>query len=317
MQLNSPEISVVVPVYKCCDCLFELYNRLASVLSSLSVAFEIVLVNDASPDESWDVISQLAASDSRVKGISLSRNFGQHQAITAGLLQSHGKWVVVMDCDLQDMPEEIARLYATAQAGYKVVVGKRKVRQDSVVKKVLSRFFYIVFNNLSDIKFNRNLTNFGIYHRMVIDSILACKEQSRSFGLLALWVGFRRIEIDVEHSRRTRGKSSYSFMRMVGLAIDSIIAHSNKLLVLTVKFGLSMSLLSVFGIIWFVARYILHGTTVAGWTSLIISIFFVAGLIVGCIGVVGLYVGKIFDEVKQRPHYIIETTTGRGVDDDK
>jgi dolichol-phosphate mannosyltransferase len=307
--MTTPHLSVVIPVYSCCSSLPELYTRLDAVLSGISADYEIIMVNDASPDGAWEVIQQLARKDARVKGINLSRNFGQHYAITAGLDYAKGDWVVVMDCDLQDVPEEIAKLYHKAQEGYDIVVGRRANRQDMFIKKLLSKLFYRVFAYFTGSKVDNRIANFGIYAQKVIHSIRALKEQNRSFGLFALWVGFRRIELDIEHARRIQGRSSYTFRKMMSLAIDSIVAHSNKLLRFTVKLGLALSVFSLAYALWMVVRYFLWATPVAGWTSLIVSVYFTAGLIIGSIGIIGLYVGKIFDEVKQRPLYIIDSTT--------
>lgn len=305
----SPNISVVIPVYGCVASLRELVTRLSSTLASICDKFEIILVNDASPDEAWPEIVEIARTNKEVKGINLSRNFGQHYAITAGLEYSLGDWVVVMDCDLQDVPEEIARLYRKAQEGYDIVVGRRAQRQDKLFKKLGSRLFYKVFAYFTGSKIDNRIGNFGIYRRKVICSIMALKEQSRSFGLFALWVGFRRIEIEIEHARRQQGESSYTLNRMLKLAMGSIVAHSNKLLHISVKLGFMLSFMSVSYACWLVVRYFMRGTPVAGWSSLMVSIYFTAGLIIGSIGVLGIYVGKIFDEVKGRPLYIVESTT--------
>jgi dolichol-phosphate mannosyltransferase len=303
------DLSVVIPVYQSQGSLSELCSRLNTALSSISSNYEIILVNDASPDESWLRIKELANLDKRVRGINLSRNFGQHYAITAGLDQVRGDWVVVMDCDLQDRPEEIVRLYQKAQEGYDVVVGRRENRQDGFLKKIGSRFFYKVFTYFTGAKVDNRISNFGIYARKVIRSIDMLKEQNRSFGLFALWVGFRRVEIDVVHASRAQGKSSYTLKSLIRLAIGSIVAHSNKLLRISVKLGLLLSLSSLFYALWLVVRYFLWGIPAAGWTSVMVSIYFTAGLIMGGIGIMGLYIGKIFDEVKGRPLYIVDSTT--------
>lgn len=289
---------------------------MAAALSPISPDYEIIMVNDASPDGAWAVIRQLAERDQRVKGIDLSRNFGQHYAITAGIDFARGDWVVVMDCDLQDVPEEIPSLYHTAQAGYDIVVGRRANRRDGLMKKASSKLFYHVFAYFSGSKVDNRIGNFGIYGRKVILNMRRLKEQNRSFGLFALWVGFRRIEVDVNHAARVQGRSSYTFRKMARLAFDSIVAHSNKLLYVTVQLGLALSALSLVYAGWIVLSYFLWSTPIIGWTSLIVSIYFTAGLIIGTIGIVGLYVGKIFDEVKHRPLYIIASTTFEVVKDD-
>ena len=304
-----PHISIVIPVYRSQESLRELYSRLSTSLSKISPNYEIVLVNDASPDGSWPIIQELARQDDRVRGINLSRNFGQHYAITAGLDYARGDWIVVMDCDLQDMPEEIPTLYQKALEGYDIVVGLRTDRKDSFLKKLSSKLFKHVFNYFTDSNIDNRAGNFGIYSRKVIQSLTLLKEQNRSFGLFALWVGFRRIGIDITHAPRVHGKSSYTFMRLLYLAMDSIVSHSNKLLRISIKLGFFLSLSSLLYALWLVTRYLVWNSSVEGWTSLMVIISFSTGLIIGNIGIVGLYVGKIFNEVKGRPLYIIDSTT--------
>jgi len=313
---TNPHISVVTPVYGCCASLEELHKRLCAALSSITNDFEIIMINDESPDDSWLIIQALSKRDARVKGINLSRNFGQHYAIAAGLDFAQGDWIVVMDCDLQDVPEEIPNLYQKAREGYDVVVGRRTKRQDGLFKKTLSRVFYKVFAYLSESKVDNRIGNFGIYSQKVIHSIRQFKEQNRSFGLFAIWVGFKRIEIDVAHSARVCGKSSYTFRKMMHLAMDSIIAHSTRLLLLAVNLGFAISMLSLIYGGWIILRYFLWSVPVIGWTSLMVSVYFSTGLIIGTIGIVGLYVGKIFEEVKGRPLYIIESTTFETLNND-
>ncbi len=306
---RAPHISVVIPVYGCAECLPELYKELSATLSKITEDFEIIMVNDGSPDNSWEIIKRLAREDSRLRGINLSRNFGQHHAITAGLDYAWGEWVVVMDCDLQDQPKEIIKFYETAKQGYDMVVGLRTRRQDNLIRRLASRLFYKIFGYLTDTKIDHRIGNFGIYSRKVIESIKLLREQNRSFVLSALWVGFRRKEIEIEHGSRLYGKSSYNFRRMFRLAFDSMVAHSNKPLSLIVRLGFTLSILSLIYAGWLVIRYLLWGVSVIGWTSLMVSIYFTAGLIIGTLGIVGLYLGKVFNEVKGRPLYIVESTT--------
>ncbi|MEQ8854499.1 glycosyltransferase family 2 protein [Gimesia sp.] len=306
---SGPLISVVTPVYGAHDLLEELYARLIQALSQITEDYEIIMVNDASPDDSWCLIQRFATQNSRLKGVNLSRNFGQHHAITAGLEFARGKWVVVMDCDLQDQPEEIPKLYQTAQQGFDVVVGIRHTRQDTTIKKLCSRYFYKVFAYFTNTRIEHQIGNFGIYSRKVIRSILKFKEQTRSFGLFVIWAGFRRIEIPIEHAKRPTGKSTYNFPRMISLAFNSIIAYSNKLLILFVKLGFLLAGFSFLFTLWLLFRYVIWGIPVIGWTSLIVSIYLSTGLMIMVVGAVGIYIGKIFDEVKGRPLYLIESTT--------
>ena len=234
---RSVEISVVVPVYGCCDSLPDLVDRTSKALLELGIKFELILVNDGSPDEAWVVIQKLATKFSSVLGLSLSRNFGQHAAISAGLSSSCGEWVVIMDCDLQDRPEEIPNLYQKAMEGFDQVVAVRAKRQDSWIKRYTASLYVSALSFLVEQKVNPSVGNFGIYHRRVIDAIISVPEQRQTFGLMALWTGFRRFELEVDHASRVVGRSSYSFQKLLKLAMDGIVGHSDRLLRLTASAG--------------------------------------------------------------------------------
>ena len=300
------KISVVSPVYGCRECLGALCERVAATLAPIADDFEIILVNDACPQGSWEHIQALARQDPRIKGINLSRNFGQHYAITAGLDHVQGDWVVVMDCDLQDKPEEIGKLYAKAREGYDIVFGQRVERQDSFFKRLSSRLFYWVLEYFTDTEHDKTIANFGIFSRQVIETVNRFREQNRSFPLFVKIAGFKRTQIPVEHDDRLYGKSSYNFSKLVNLAIDSIVAHSNKPLRLFIQLGFFIALGSMLYACWLFLSFFLYGDIAEGWTSLMVSMFFMFGLLFGILGILGLYIGKIFDEVKGRPLYIIQ-----------
>lgn len=302
------QISVVSPIYGCKACLPELYERLVASLSQISPSFEIILVNDACPENSWECIELLCERDSRVKGINLSRNFGQHYAISAGLDHARGEWVVVMDCDLQDQPEEILKFYAKAQEGYDIVFGQRVNRKDSFFKKFGSAAFNRVLEYFTGSRHDNTIANFGIYAKKVIATINRYREQSRDFLLFARLVGFKKAVIEIEHAPRAHGESSYTLSKLIRLAIDSIVSHSNKPLRLCIKLGFFIAMASMGFALWLILRYFFYHTPTEGWTSLMVSMFFMFGLLFAVIGIVGLYIGKIFDEVKQRPLYIIGET---------
>ena len=302
------QISVVSPIYGCKACLPELYERLVASLSQISPSFEIILVNDACPENSWECIELLCERDSRVKGINLSRNFGQHYAISAGLDHARGEWVVVMDCDLQDQPEEILKFYAKAQEGYDIVFGQRVNRRDSFFKKFGSAAFNRVLEYFTGSRHDNTIANFGIYAKKVIATINRYREQSRDFLLFARLVGFKKAVIEIEHAPRAHGESSYTLSKLIRLAIDSIVSHSNKPLRLCIKLGFFIAMASMGFALWLILRYFFYHTPTEGWTSLMVSMFFMFGLLFAVIGIVGLYIGKIFDEVKQRPLYIIGET---------
>ena len=267
------------------------------------------MVNDASPQNDWEVIKSIASKDNRVKGINLSKNFGQHAAISAGLEYCTGEWIVVMDCDLQDQPEEIIKLYQKSQEGFHVVVGKRMRRKDFFLVKLFSKLFYNLFNYLTEQNLDNRVANFGIYSRKVIDNVKRYKEKDRSFGLLVALVGFSRVEIEVVHAKRAKGASSYNFRKKINLAMDHILSHSNKPLKLAVKIGFLFTTGSIIYGFWLIIAYFVYANVATGWTSLMVSLFFLTGLIIAVVGMVGLYVGKIYDEVKERPLYIIDETT--------
>lgn len=300
------EISVVIPVYGCRAALPELHDRLTKVLQQITDDYEIILVNDACPQDSWGVIREICAIDSRVVGLEMSRNFGQIKAILAGLDYSSGKWVVVMDCDLQDRPEEIIRLYQKAQEGYDVVFARRKVRKDSPMKVFVSNCFYKLYSFATDGKYDPALCNFSISSRQVVDQYCAMRELHRAFVIYIKWMGFRQTVIDVEHQERYEGKSGYNFRKRLNAALEILTSQSDKLLRITALTGIGISLLSFLVIICIVIRYFaLH--IVPGWSSTIAAVFLMGGLTILSIGIVGIYVGNIFMETKHRPLYIVRS----------
>lgn len=309
MKPNPPLISIVVPVYKAEDCLDELYRRLVQALETISPNFEIVLVEDCGGDNSWEVIERLSMQDRRVKGIQFSRNFGQHYGITAGLDHCGGEWVVVMDCDLQDRPEEIPRLYAKAQEGYDIVLARRGQRQDPLLKRFTSWLFYKLFSYLADIEYDGETGNFRIMSRKVVESFRKMREQLRFFGGLVQWLGFPTASIEVGHAERHEGKSSYTFAKLWKLATETIIAYSDKPLRLAVRFGFLMAFFAFCYGIYALIRATVYGVPILGWSSLIISLYFIGGIIIAILGILGIYLGKTFDESKKRPLYVVRRAT--------
>lgn len=307
--MDKVQISVITPVYGCCGTLFSLYARLEKTLTSITNNFEIIMINDASPDNSWDIIKELSKNDPRVKGVNLSRNFGQHYAITAGLDYACGDWVVVMDCDLQDQPEEIVKLYNKAQEGYDIVFGRRYNRNDNFFKKLGSKIFYKIYDYFTESKIDNTVANFSLISIKVAKELRKLKEHNRSYPLFVNWLGFKRTNVDIEHASREEGKSSYTFKKLVNLAIDSIVSQSNKPLRLSIQFGFLLSFLSIFYALWLIIRYFLFQIPVEGWTSVMVSIYFIGGLLFANMGFLGLYIGKIFDETKNRPLYVVQETT--------
>ncbi|SFE22233.1 dolichol-phosphate mannosyltransferase [Lentibacillus persicus] len=309
MGKSLPLISTVVPVFGCKSCLKELCRRVITTIESIPADVEIILVNDASPDNAWATIQELHEQDKRIMGIDLARNFGQHHAITAGLDYSSGDWTVVMDCDLQDRPEEIKKLYEKAQEGYEVVFAKRVERQDNWFKKKTSQLFYRVYDYFSGTASDHTVANFSISQRKVIEAYRGMREQNRFFPLFIQWMGYETGNVPVKHDARVEGNTGYNLKKLITLATDAIISQSNKPLRLSIQFGFLLALGSlVYGLYLFI-RYFFLDQHVQGWTSVMVSIYFIGGLIFFNFGVLGLYIGKIFNETKNRPLYLIRKTT--------
>jgi len=300
------EISVVSPVYKGEKMLEELVARITNSVKSITDNYEIILVNDCSPDNSWKKIKTVCEVDEKITGINLSRNFGQHYAITAGLASASGKWIVVMDCDLQDRPEEIPNLYNKAIEGYDSVFAQRTNRQDNGIKKIQSMLFHSTYTYMTGIHYDKSVGNFGIYHHSVIDAVLSMGDAIKSFGPMIDWVGFNKTYLPVQHAARAEGKSSFNFIKLIRQASDGIIGFSNKPLFLVMEFGFVMFGMSLIVALIYLFKYIFGGISVSGFTTLIISLWLLGGIIIMLIGVVGIYIAKIFDRVKQRPPFIVK-----------
>lgn len=299
-------ISVVSPVYQAETIIDELVLQIVSHVSKITDKFEIILVDDASTDSSWAKIEENGKKDTRVKGIKLSRNFGQPQAITAGLKYAMGEWVIVMDCDLQDRPDEIPNLYKKAMEGYDLVSAKRMSRKDSFFRLIFSNIYHGIFSSLSGIKTDQSLSNFGIYNHKVITQYNSLKDSVRSFPILINYLGFKKCFLEVRHSERYQGKSSYSLDKLFASASSAIIGHSNKPLILSVSLGFAISICSFLLALYNVVAYFSGRIGVPGFTTTVFSIWFSTGIIIFNLGIVGIYIGKVFEQVKLRPLFVVD-----------
>lgn len=310
MPSNSPVpfLSIVSPVYQAAGVLDELLTRLQAVLQSVTEQYEILLVDDGSSDTSWSRIVSWAAADARIKGLRLSRNFGQHYALTAGLAACQGEWVAVMDCDLQDQPEAIPQLLARAQQGYDAVLARRANRTHETMARGGSWLFYWVLTYLTGQTHDTEIGNFGVYHRQLVSAVLQLRDSTRYFPTMVRWVGFRQTSLEVEHGHSLR-PSSYSLYRRLQLALDILLTYSDKPLRMAVYFGLALSGMAFLLGFGMLVRYVLGQITVPGYASLIVSISLFSGIIISLLGLVGLYVGKTFEEVRARPLYVVAETT--------
>jgi len=306
--------SVVIPVYGCRGALPELHRRLTDTLTKITDEYEIILVNDGCPQNSWEVIEELCRSDKHVKGIELSRNFGQMKAILAGLDYCTGEWITVMDCDLQDKPEDILRMYEKAKEGYDVVFARRTKRRDPFFKSLISGIFYKIYDFATDGNYDGALCNFSVVRRDVIDNYRRMREQHRGYVMYLNWLGYRHAVVDVERDPRFEGKSSYTLKKRLGMAFELITSQSDKILRLTVGIGFAMMLISLIAIIVFVIQYFtIHVSP--GWTSIVVINFLIGGLMIMTIGIVGIYVGNIFMQTKGRPLYVVRQVLNDKEDD--
>ena len=305
------ELSVVVPVYQCRDCLRALQERLVASAERITSDFEIVYVDDRSADGSWDVLLELARKEPRTRLVRLSRNFGQHPAITAGLAEATGEWVVVTDCDLEDPPEEIERLYAKALEGYDFVLARRRRRQQPLFRRLAGNLYRRLANRLAGTDIDPQLTNLSIVSRRVVREFLRLGDQDRQYVLILLWLGYDHAVIDVDQDPRHAGHSSYTFSELVRVALDGLFFQTTRLLRWIVYTGFVAATLGFLLAAAAIYRFIVDDPP-QGYTSLAVLILILGGTAIACTGVAGLYVGKIFNQVKGRPLYVVDERVGGG-----
>jgi dolichol-phosphate mannosyltransferase len=301
---RRPVWSIVIPVYGSPSSLEPLCRRIKSACAQLP--YELILIDDACPKGSWREIERLAKDDPAIVGLRLSRNFGQHAAIQAGLSRVQGEWIVVMDCDLQDRPEEIPRLWAKAREGFDIVRAKRINRNDPLYRRIFSTAFYAALSFLTSTHQSPQFSNFGIYSRRVIDTITQWQEETKYFPAIVSWVGFAQTTLAVEQDSRFEGQSSYTFRKLAALGINVVIGFSDKPMKLVMASGFLIALLS-FGVAFLVLCLHLSGAlTIEGWASITLSLWFIGGCLLFSVGLTGLYVGRILVEAKGRPTFIID-----------
>lgn len=305
--MNDLDLSIVVPVYGCRGALEELYKRLTESVNKISKKYEIIFVNDSCPQNSWEIIEKICEKDKKVIGIEMSRNFGQMKAILAGLDIAIGKNIVVMDCDLQDRPEEIKNLYNKLNEGYDIVFARRTNRQDTKRKIKISKMFYKVYSILTGQHYDPSICNFSICKKEVIKNYCKIREEHRAFVIYLQWMGYKQTAINVVHNNRKEGKSSYNFKKRFHMAIDILFSQSDKLLKLILGCGFLISFISFIAILLIIILHFIIDLSI-GWPSLIITIFLMGGINIFVIGVIGIYIGNIYMQVKNRPLYFVRTT---------
>lgn len=300
------ELSVVSPCYGAPTLLRQLVKEITEAVAPLTESYEILLVEDGSPDNSRDIIREICAEDPHVKGIFLSRNFGQQSALNAGYDQAQGNYVVTLDCDLQNPPAQIRDLYLKAKEGYDIVYATRRNRPDSFFMTQGSHVFNKLMGFLTDTRQDESVAEFAIFSHKVVEAMAKLGDYHRYYPLMTQWVGFKTAKVDVEHAVRSDGKrSSYSMRKRIELAVTTAVSFSTKSLRLIVYFGTIITLLAILAAIALVIKTLVMDTQVSGWVTLFISMWFIAGIMIMIMGVIAVYIGSIFDEVKKRPTYLI------------
>jgi glycosyltransferase involved in cell wall biosynthesis len=298
-------LSVVIPVFNESSLIDELIKRVKTNVQLITEDFEIIIVDDGSQDATWNSIENETRSENRIIGIKFSRNFGHHYAITAGLHNSDGEWVVVMDGDLQDRPEVIPDLYKKAQQGFDVVFVSRQNRPEKLYYRIAQKIFYWILRSLSGLDFDSRQANFSIINKKVVEAFKKFPENARFYGSTIKWLGFKRSFILAVHGVRHSGKPSYTISKRFKLASDIILSFSERPLKLAIGFGLLMSVISILLALWIFYGTFKWGFSVTGWSSVIVSILFSTGIILTVLGLIGIYLGRTFQEVKRRPLFII------------
>lgn len=308
----APELSVVIPVYNEEENLPALHTRLTSVLQATALDYEIVFVDDGSRDASVALLKQQAADDQRVVVVELARNFGHQVAISAGLDHARGNGVIVMDADLQDPPEVLPQFIAQWQAGHDVVYAIREQRKEGWFKRATYAAFYRLLQRVANIEIPLDAGDFCIMDRRVVDLLTSMPERNRFVRGIRSWVGLDQIGLAYERQARHAGKPKYTFTRLLYLALDGLVSFSYIPLRLITLLGFAISLLSIVLAVFYTIKKLLYGLNPPGFATIVVSIFFLAGMQLIMTGVIGEYVGRIFEEVKRRPLYIVRrVTTGQ------
>lgn len=304
-------LSVVVPCFNEEAVIASTHQRLARVLDGLDVPAEIVYVDDGSRDATFSQLAAIQASDTRVRVLRLSRNFGHQVACTAGLRQAAGDAVVLIDADLQDPPEIIPEMLARWRDGFQVVYGTRVLREgESWFKRATAKIFYRVINRVSEVDIPLDTGDFRLLDRRVVDAVLAMPERDRFLRGMVAWAGFRQAALPYERKARPAGASKYPLRKMLHFAGDGVLSFSLVPLKLATVLGFAASALALAGIVYtLVVRLVTHAW-VAGWASLILAVLFMGGVQLICLGVIGEYLGRIYGESKRRPLYFVAETLG-------
>jgi glycosyltransferase involved in cell wall biosynthesis len=307
---QTPTLSVVIPIFNEEETLEKLYERLRAALEKTAESFEVVFVNDGSRDASERMLVEFHRRDPRFKSIHFSRNFGHQTALTCGLDHARGRAVVAMDGDLQDPPEVLPDLLARWREGYDVVYAVRQKRKEGVLKRTAYKGFYWLLRRVSYLDIPLDSGDFSLIDRRVIDILKQMPERNRFVRGLRTWAGFRQIGYEYAREARFAGESKYSLGKLMKLAFDGLVSYSYVPLRLVSNVGMLVSLSSLVYMGYLLVSRLFGGTPIAGWTSTVVILLVLGGVQLLSLGVIGEYVGRIFEEVKHRPHYVVRERVG-------
>lgn len=305
----TPHYSIVIPVYNEEKNLGELYLQLSRALESLSKPKELIFVNDGSQDHSLEILEKLAKNNKDVRILSLSRNFGQQAAVTAGLANASGEVVALMDADLQDPPETLLKLLQKVADGYDVAYGVSTKRHDPFIRKLLMNSYYWVMNWMASCQIPQGAGIFSALSRPAVEALLELPERNRFLPALRSWVGFKQIGVPFEKPKRFAGKESQSFLKLFRMGFDALLSFSYFPLRWATILGLIISVVALISILDVLYQKYIAGTAILGWSSTLISILFIGAVQLLTVGLIGEYLGRIYDEVKKRPYYLISKKT--------
>lgn len=305
-QISPPTLSVVVPCYNEGENVALLFARLLPALDALGVSFEVICINDGSKDDTLERLLEVQKGENRLRIIDLSRNFGKEKALSAGLFHSRGQAVVPMDADLQHPPEAIAHMLAKWREGFEVVFARRDARTgQSVSEKAFAKGFYWVFDHLSDVRLPREVGDFRLMDRKVVETINRMPERSRFMKGIFAWVGYRQAEIVYKQGERAAGTTKFNSWKLLRFAFDGLTSFSNFPLKVWGWVGAAISSLAFLYIVFRLIRTMIWGIDVPGYESILMSVLFLGGIQLLTLGIIGDYLGRVFDEVKGRPLFIV------------
>ncbi|MCL2499687.1 MAG: glycosyltransferase family 2 protein [Defluviitaleaceae bacterium] len=302
----NPIYSVIIPAYNEQEVIVESYDRLTRVMKGMDEPYELIFINDGSRDATAHIIAGFCESDPAVVLLNFSRNFGHMPAITAGMAHARGKAVIVIDADLQDPPEVLPLMAEKWKEGYDVVYGKRSKRiGESFFKKVTAKIFYRLLRSMTDVDLPLDTGEFRLIDRRVCDAVNALPEKNRYIRGLVSWVGFKQIAVEYERQERFAGETKYPLRKMVSFAMDAIASFSYKPLKLATSLGFIMSLLGFVYMLVIIFQAMFTDRTITGWASTLVVILLSQGIVLMILGMMGEYLGRVYDELKNRPSYII------------